>query len=287
MEGTYGNLTAEQEKALAELVLLCSNQYFLDAGLQLADLDIWTVSLSSGLDAPSKKQSVVLLKFLRARRFVVKDALKMLTDCLMWRKNFDVKSVMNETFPQSLEEGGIVYGRDINNCPVTYNFYGKMKFAEILAAEDGKGLETFLRWRVRVQEIAIQQLDFEAGIEHVMQIHDYDGASMFDMDSNMKEASSKVISLFQDNYPEMLSTKLFLNVPWFMEMVFGVMAAFSDARTRKKFSMVGAGNSRVALLDHILPEQLPERSATHPLNLRPRACISARGHACARHGPRP
>jgi hypothetical protein len=272
MEGTFGNLTTEQEKALAELASLCCNQqHFFDSGLQLEDLDIWGVSLSAGLETPSKKQSVLLLKFLRARRFVVSDALKMLTDCLKWRKEFGVKNLKNETFPQSLEEGGIVYGKDVHNCPVTYNFYGKMKFSEILAAEDGKGLDTFLRWRVRLQEIAIQRLDFEADIEHVMQIHDYDGASMFDMDSNMKEASSKVISLFQDNYPEMLSTKLFLNVPWFMEMLFSVMAAFSDAKTRKKFSMVGAGNSRVALLEHICPEQLPERSESHVLCRTPAA----------------
>jgi hypothetical protein len=274
MEGTFGNLTTEQEKALAELASLCCNQqHFFDSGLQLEDLDIWGVSLSAGLETPSKKQSVLLLKFLRARRFVVSDALKMLTDCLKWRKEFGVKNLKNETFPQSLEEGGIVYGKDVHNCPVTYNFYGKMKFSEILAAEDGKGLDTFLRWRVRLQEIAIQRLDFEADIEHVMQIHDYDGASMFDMDSNMKEASSKVISLFQDNYPEMLSTKLFLNVPWFMEMLFSVMAAFSDAKTRQKFSMVGAGNSRVALLEHICPEQLPERSESHVLCRTPAAVL--------------
>ena len=257
MEGYFGHLNATQESALAELVSQI-DRGFSEAGLLPEDLVIWGVSLS-GLEKPSKKVSVVLLKFLRARGFVVKDALLMLTNCLKWRKEFGVRDLMNETFPPSLQEGGIVSGRDVNNCPVTYNFYGKMKFAEILASEDGKGLETFLRWRVKLQEAAIQQLDFDSGTEHVMQIHDYDGASMFDMDSRMKEASSKVISLFQDNYPEMLSTKLFLHVPWFMEMVYGIMAAFSDAKTRKKFNMVGAGNTRVALLEHIRPEQLPER----------------------------
>ena len=262
MEGYYGNLTSEQEKALAELAALCAG-HFSEQGLQEEDLKIWGVSLS-GLANPSKGASVVLLKFLRARSFVVNDALKMLTDCLKWRKDFKIGDLMSETFPESLQEGGIVYGQDLSKCPVTYNFYGKMKFSEILASEDGKGLETFLRWRVKLQESAIQQLDFDAGIEHVMQIHDYEGASMFDMDSRMKEASSKVISLFQDNYPEMLSTKLFLHVPWFMEMVYGIMAAFSDPKTRKKFNMVGAGNTRAALLEHIRPEQLPERFASEP-----------------------
>jgi hypothetical protein len=32
------------------------------------------------------------------------------------------------------------------------------------------GVETFVRWRVRLMEQAVAQLDFEAGIEHVTQV---------------------------------------------------------------------------------------------------------------------
>ena len=57
---------------------------------------------------------------------------------------------------------------------MTYNFYGKMNFDEIFSAEDG--IDKFVRWRVQLQERAIELLDFESGIEHVMQIHEYAGS---------------------------------------------------------------------------------------------------------------
>jgi hypothetical protein len=80
---------------------------------------------------------------------------------------------------------------------------------------------------------------------------------MLKMDSRMKKATKTIITLFQDNYPEMLSTKLFLSVPRVMEVLFNLMSSFSDPVTRRKFRMVGVGNSRAALLEFIRPEQLP------------------------------
>lgn len=80
---------------------------------------------------------------------------------------------------------------------------------------------------------------------------------MMKMDGRMKKASRSIISLFQDNYPEMLSTKLFLSVPRVMEVLFNLMSSFSDPATRRKFRMVSPGNSRAALLEFVRPDQLP------------------------------
>ena len=77
------------------------------------------------------------------------------------------------------------------------------------------------------------------------------------MDARMKKASKAIIALFQDNYPEMLSSKLFLSVPRVMEVIFNLMSSFSDPATRRKFRMVSPGNSRAALLEFIRPDQLP------------------------------
>lgn len=80
---------------------------------------------------------------------------------------------------------------------------------------------------------------------------------MMKMDGRMKKASKSIIALFQDNYPEMLSTKLFLSVPRVMEVIFNLMSSFSDPATRRKFRMVSPGNSRAALLEFVRPDQLP------------------------------
>mmetsp|Transcript_21385 Transcript_21385/g.58760 ORF Transcript_21385/g.58760 Transcript_21385/m.58760 type:complete len:206 (-) Transcript_21385:273-890(-) len=80
---------------------------------------------------------------------------------------------------------------------------------------------------------------------------------MLKMDPRMKVATKAIIKLFQDNYPEMLSSKLFLNVPRVMEVVFNLMSSFSDPVTRAKFRMVSPGNARSVLLEYIPVDQLP------------------------------
>lgn len=62
---------------------------------------------------------------------------------------------------------------------------------------------------------------------------------------------------FQNNYPELLSAKLFLHVPRVLEFAFALFSAFSDVDTRKKFVMVSSPNTRPTLLRYINADQLP------------------------------
>ncbi|GFR50148.1 hypothetical protein Agub_g12310 [Astrephomene gubernaculifera] len=207
---------------------------------------------------PSRAQRVVLLKFLRARQWHVAAALTQLVNCLKWRRDFDVAGLSSETFPQQLAAAGQLSGRDRAGNPVTYNYYGTDVDLQSVLSGPG-GVASFVRWRVKLMEQAVALLEFEGGIEHVMQVHDYSGASMFRMDAQMKTASREIIKLFQDNYPEMLSAKLFLNVPVVMEFLFSLFTTFSDVNTRAKFTMASPQRSRPLLLRYIDPVQLPER----------------------------
>ncbi|GIL90876.1 hypothetical protein Vretimale_17158 [Volvox reticuliferus] len=207
---------------------------------------------------PNRAQKVVLLKFLRARQFNVQAALTMLVDCLKWRRDFDVAGLASEMFPPQLAAAGQLSGRDRAGNPVTYNYYGSELNLESVFGSPG-GVATFVRWRVKLMEQAVGLLDFEGGFEYVTQVHDYSGASMFGMNSQVKAASRQIIKLFQDNYPEMLSAKLFLNVPRVMEFVFGVFSAFCDAATRAKFVMASPARARAVLLQYIDPAQVPSR----------------------------
>ena len=173
-EGYLGNLTPAQESTLSQFATQLP-QKFQSEGLLQNDLIIWGVNLSIVNGVQDKKQSVVLLKFLRARKFDLEAASTMLVNCLKWRKDFKISTIKEEIFPGTLQTGGLIHGRDINGCPVTYNFYGKMNFDEIFSAEDG--IDKFIRWRVQLQERAIEQLDFAGGIEHILQIHEYAGSS--------------------------------------------------------------------------------------------------------------
>jgi hypothetical protein len=173
--GYFGNLTSAQETTLSKCASQVSEKSDT-AGFQEQDLWIWGVKLSGPSfkeGKPDRAQSVVLLKFLRARKFDLEESLTMVMNCLKWRKDFKISSIKEETFTGGLQGGGLIHGRDTNGCPVTYNFYGKMNFDDIFSAEDG--IDKFVRWRVQLQEKAIELLDFAGGIEHIMQIHEYAG----------------------------------------------------------------------------------------------------------------
>lgn len=89
--------------------------------------------------------------------------------------------------------------------PVTYNFYGFVNTDEVFTKYGG--VDKFVRWRVRLMERAIERLDFESGVESIVQVHDYTGVSFFSYDPNVRQASRMIISLFQDHYPEFLESK--------------------------------------------------------------------------------
>ncbi|KAI9187696.1 Non-classical phosphatidylinositol transfer protein (PITP) [Blastocladiella emersonii ATCC 22665] len=264
MSGFPNDLSADQRASLDTLRAALTPAHWAEHGLAAADLVLWRVDLgaipSDAAAALSPGQTVVLLKFLRARNFVVADALAMLTACLKWRRDFGVAALADATFPASYAALGDVHGRErASRCPVTYNYYGGFD-ADKMLAEEGNGPEVFLRWRVQLMERAMALLDLERepGVEAVMQVHDYAGASMRPAGA-MRAVTKQVIATFADNYPECLSRKLFVNVPKVMESLFAAVSIFSPERTRAKFRMVGAGSTRAALWQWIDATELPER----------------------------
>ncbi|KAJ3119002.1 hypothetical protein HK098_005769 [Nowakowskiella sp. JEL0407] len=226
------------------------------AGLAQDDLILWNVDMYSVFvdDATlSKSQTVIILKFLRAREFKVDDAVEMFISTLKWRAEFGTKKLMDEKFGDIYNELGIIYGNDKNGKPVTYNFYGSIAQDEILS-----DTATFLRWRIQLMEKAIALLDFENGLETITQVHDYTGASLF-MDKRIKATSKEIIKIFQDHYPELLERKFFIGVPTLMEYLFSIFTALVSPATRAKFIVVSKSSQKAALIDHIPLTQLPKK----------------------------
>ncbi|KAG2483679.1 hypothetical protein HYH03_017482 [Edaphochlamys debaryana] len=259
--GWFGYLNAEQQAKLQTL----THEFAATAaafGLEDEQLSIWGVSLvelKSLKDGAAAQRcvQVVLLKFLRARQWDVVAALDMLIKCLKWRKEFDIANLPREVLPPQLDAAGRKTGRDRVGNPVTYNMYGAgVDMDSVLSGP--AGVATFVRWRVGLMEGAVRELEFDRGVECVTQVHDYSGASMFAANA-AKGASKEIIRLFQDNYPEMLSAKLFLNVPRVMEFLFGIFAAFCDAATRAKFVVASPARSRLMLFQYVDPGQVPAR----------------------------
>ena len=150
---------------------------------------------------------VVLLKFLRAREFKVKDAFEMLKNTLQWRKYGNIYSVLDEDFGADLGSAAYMNGIDKEGHPVCYNIYGVFQDEELykktFGTEEKRG--QFLRWRFQLMEKGIQKLDLRpGGVTSLLQINDLKnspGPSRKELRIAMKHA----VGALQDNYPEFVA----------------------------------------------------------------------------------
>ncbi|KAI0083848.1 CRAL-TRIO domain-containing protein [Irpex rosettiformis] len=229
-----------------------------DEEASLRPFDLWGVEIDPVNPTKDARVSVVLIKFLRARELDVPGAVDMLVATLKWRQEFKTDELLSEEFPEDVFGGvGKVFGHDKEGRPVTYNVYGggldmKPVFSDV---------KRFLRWRVQLMEKTIRLLDFEKH-DQMIQVHDYEGVSfMGGRDANQKAAASEASKIFQDNYPEFLANKYFINVPTFATWIFWLFKPLLSAKTFAKMNVVGTGVSTVsaALLPAIGEAELPER----------------------------
>lgn len=195
-------LKSSEKKALQDLKKLLLEATTTSSN----EVSMWDVPLLGGDD----RADVILLKFLRARDFRVNESLNMILKCLSWRKEFSADTIVEEDLSQFKElEGVIAYmqGYDKEGHPVCYNAYGlfrdKDMYERFFGDEDK--LKKFLRWRVQVLERGIRLLHFKpGGVNSLIQVTD-----LKDMPKReLRVASNHIMSLFQDNYPEMVARKV-------------------------------------------------------------------------------
>ncbi|KAJ6407696.1 hypothetical protein OIU84_011066 [Salix udensis] len=252
-EDTYfvSHLKKSEKKALKELRDRLSVLYDSSS---TSECSMWGIPLLSN----DEKADVVLLKFLRARDFRVQDSLHMLEQCLSWRKEFGADNIVDEDLGFKELEGVVasMHGYDREGHPVCYNDYGVFRDKEMYERifGDEEKLKKFLRWRVQVLEKGINLLDFKpGGVNSIIQVTD-----LKDMPKReLRSASKQILSLFQDNYPEMVARKIFINVPWYFSMLYSVFSPFLTHRTKSKFVISKEGNVAETLYKFIRPENIP------------------------------
>ncbi|KNA11720.1 hypothetical protein SOVF_132490 [Spinacia oleracea] len=257
-EDTYllSNLKPSEKKSLNEL----KSKLTSATSETTKNPSMWSIPLlaaAAGEDA-NEKADVILLKFLRARDFKVSEAYTMLEKSLLWRKEFAADGIVEEELGFKELEGLVAYmhGYDREGHPVCYNAYGVFKDKEMydrIFGDDEK-LQKFLRWRVQVLERGIKLLHFKpGGINSIIQVTD-----LKDMPKReLRVASNQILSLFQDNYPEMVARKIFINVPWYFSLLYSMFSPFLTQRTKSKFVIAKEGNVAETLYKFIRPEDVP------------------------------
>ncbi|KAL5558428.1 hypothetical protein UlMin_034639 [Ulmus minor] len=218
------------------------------------ELSIWGVPLFN-----DDRTDVILLKFLRARDFKVKDAFVMFRNTIRWRKEFGIDSLLDEDLGDDLEKVVFMHGNDKDGHPVCYNVFGEFQNKELYRKtfSDQEKRTKFLRYRIQFLERSIRKLDFNSGgICTIFQINDLKN-SPGPAKSELRLATKQALQLLQDNYPEFVAKQVFINAPWWYLAFYTMISPFLTQRTKSKFVFSGPAKSPETLFKYIAPEQVP------------------------------
>ncbi|KAF8091908.1 hypothetical protein N665_0432s0011 [Sinapis alba] len=208
-----------------------------------------------------EKSDVILLKFLRARDFKVKEALTMLKNTVQWRKENKIDQLFEtEAHEEASEFEKMVFthGVDKEGHVVIYSSYGEFQNKELFS--DKEKLNKFLNWRIQLQEKCVRALDFSRP--------DY-AKSSFVFVSDFRNAPGlgkralwqfirRAVKQFEENHPEFATRELLINVPWWYIPYYKTFGSIiTSPMTRSKMVLAGPSKSADTIFKYISPEQVP------------------------------
>jgi len=202
---------------------------------------------------------VILLKFLRARDFKVKEAFTMIKQTVLWRKEFGIEALLREHLGTAWDKVVFTDGYDKEGHPVYYNVFGEFENKELYqkSFSDDEKRNKFIRWRIQSLEKSVRKLDFApSGIATIVQINDLKNSPGF-VKKELRQATNQALQLLQDNYPEFVAKQIFINVPWWYLAFSRMISPFLTQRTKSKFVFAGSSKSADTLFKYIAPEQVP------------------------------
>lgn len=197
------DLSDSEKRALDELKNFV--QEFIK-GEEKQEVHIWGIPLLQ-----DERSDVILLKFLRARDFKVKEAFTMLKNTVKWRKDFGIEGLIDENIGDDLDKVVFMDGFDREGHPVCYNVYGEFQNKELYKKTfaDEEKRTKFLRWRIQFLERSIRKLDFSPGgtctIFQVSDLKNSPGPGK----SELRLATKQALQLLQDNYPEFVAKQVY------------------------------------------------------------------------------
>lgn len=173
----------------------------------------------------------LVLRFLRARKWNVKAAFAMITECLRWRKEFGVRKLMVEgerAFnPVPLVSGeSFFWKHDKQRRPVIV-MRGRLHRP---SAQSPKDMMLFSVYQMETGRRLLQP-----GVDKVCLLFDLSGGSI----SNFDLSSIRfIVQTLQDYYPECLGKCLVVNAPWFFWGCWKVIRPWLDPAVVEKIEFI-------------------------------------------------
>ncbi|KAG0147384.1 hypothetical protein CROQUDRAFT_656116 [Cronartium quercuum f. sp. fusiforme G11] len=203
---------------------------------------LWNVTM---LDNPD----FTAIKFIRARKLNIGDAIRMFVECLKWRIETDVDAIVargdigfmalggqdGEAFKRQVS-GGQTYiqGFDKKGGPVAYVFARYYRAGD----QSPKASEDFIVYAIEIVRMFTAHPKSKTTV-----IVDLTGFSMLNMDWKTMLFFNKCLEAY---YPESLQTFIIHNAPWVFQGIWRVVSPTLDPVVRSKIVMTKSNQDVLA-----------------------------------------
>ncbi|GAB2217526.1 hypothetical protein Drorol1_Dr00000723 [Drosera rotundifolia] len=212
-----------------------------------------------------ERSDTILLKFLRARDFKVKEAFAMLKNTVRWREEFGVEAILEEDLGSDYENVVFVHGFDKEKRPVLYNVFGEFQNKELYqnTFSDAEKQKKFLKWLVQFLERTVRKFDFgPTGINSLVLVTDLKNSPGYDK-WDLYKVTNKFLQLLQDSYPEFVAKQVCINVSWWYLAYSWVYTSVFTPRSKSKFVFASTNRTAETLFKYIAPEHVPVQYGGH------------------------
>ncbi|KAM0716098.1 hypothetical protein Q7P37_008612 [Cladosporium fusiforme] len=211
--------------------------------------------------------TLTLLRFLRARKFIVEQSKQMFVDCEKWRSEFGggldnlVPNFDYQEKPQVFAYYPQYYHKtDKDGRPLYIEQLGKIDLTAMRKiTTDQRMLQNLVVEYEKMADPRLPACSRKSGhlLETSCSIMDLKGVGL-GMMSNAYGYLQQASAISQNYYPERLGKLYVINAPWGFSSVFSVVKKFLDPVTVAKIHVLGSGYQK-ELLAQVPKENLPKQ----------------------------
>ncbi|GJE93355.1 CRAL/TRIO domain-containing protein [Phanerochaete sordida] len=220
-------------------------------------ISLWGVTIDPQDPAANPRASVVLMKFLRARKLDVGAAKTLLIEVLRWRKQVDIDDIMTRQFPGT-KMPTTKFGKDREGQPVIYNLINQESTKSICAELEADSKMVIERTARNLEQLA-RSLDYET-TDRVTRVTDMTLMSLEDLGGSKLAQNATYVRVVRDYYPDFSTSWFAVNAPMLLSVQSWVASLFV-APGGGKVQFVGKGAKTIVqkLSEVIDPAELPEQ----------------------------
>eukprot|EP01083_Nonionella_stella_P002905 8307_1 len=189
----------------------------------------------------------VAIKFLRLAYQNPKDAANKFHECLKWRRDYEVDTILGGRWPRYDEMKSKFpfcwHGTSRFGNPVHIDSPGNLKLKDLVETHS---VPELVRYHVQIQEYMVRSLMVRQTAKMGHRIHqinvivDLQGLGMAQMSSVAHDYLKRASEIDQEYYPDAMSQLFIINAPWIFTTMWKVIKLFLNERTKKKIKILGS-----------------------------------------------